>query len=93
MDFASDTTTRSSDDCLTFCLPIQVISSTDPTAYGTHLKSGSCPDNCNFNGICVNGSCACSLGWQDPTCAAEWHDCFENCSDTGIGSVNAGVIV
>lgn len=50
--------------------------------------TGSCAENCNGNGDCVNGACRCYSGWIGPTCATPEEELPLNV--VKVGSVATG---
>ncbi|KAJ7966711.1 Leishmanolysin-like peptidase [Quillaja saponaria] len=48
---------------------------------GPIVISGQCPNLCNFNGDCVDGSCRCFLGFQGYDCSKR--SCPSNCNGNG----------
>ncbi|CAJ1328648.1 unnamed protein product, partial [Effrenium voratum] len=36
------------------------------------LAIASCPQHCNFHGLCLNGVCACGAGWSGPDCGRRY---------------------
>lgn len=54
---------------------------------------GSCPNQCNFNGICVNGFCQCNQGYQGTSCDSPSAICPNNCGGSLKGSCQNGACV
>lgn len=48
---------------------------------GPDCSVSSCPDECNDNGLCVEGKCACYYGYTGEDCSQL--ACANNCNDKG----------
>lgn len=47
-----------------------------------------CQDDCNFNGICINGMCDCGANFFGPTCLPVGDICPNNCGGELRGTCN-----
>ncbi|CAI8606411.1 unnamed protein product [Vicia faba] len=54
----------------------------------TVVDSRKCPNACNFNGDCVDGSCQCFLGFHGHDCSRR--SCPRNCTGNGL-CLNNGI--
>ncbi|TNN45354.1 Tenascin-N [Liparis tanakae] len=53
----------------------------NPGWEGPDCSASSCPDECNDNGRCVDGTCVCHQGYAGPRCSRP--TCPDNCNDKG----------
>ncbi|GMP45085.1 hypothetical protein CsSME_00013738 [Camellia sinensis var. sinensis] len=58
------------------CPAYHELCSTDPVS-----ESRQCPNSCNFNGDCIDGTCNCFLGFHGPDCSKRF--CPSNCYGHG----------
>lgn len=54
---------------------------------------GSCPENCNYNGVCSDGFCQCQPEFSGPTCSQPSSICPNNCGGPIRGSCVNGACV
>ncbi|XP_012589833.1 PREDICTED: tenascin-X [Condylura cristata] len=54
---------------------------TDAESLPSSPPSGSCPDDCNDQGRCVDGRCVCFPGYAGPSCG--WPSCPADCHGRG----------